>query len=1166
MAPSRLRAWARAPAGTVAPWTPRFACPIMAWRWREGAVVDLGGWLRSLGLGQYEAAFRDNAIDETVLPKLTAEDLKDLGVSIVGHRRKLLDAIAALRTDTDGKAPSGQAATAPSGPSVPSEDRAERRQVTVMFSDLVGSTALSARMDPEDLREVIAAYQKCVAKTVLRFGGYVAKYMGDGVLIYFGYPLAHEDDAERAVRAGLELVAALSDLKTNAALQTRVGIATGVVVVGDLIGSGAAQEQAVVGETPNLAARLQGIAEPNTVVVAESTRKLLGNLFELADLAPKDFKGIAGRVRAWVALRPSSVESRFEAFHASGLTELVGREEELEILLRRWSKARTGEGQVVLLSGEAGIGKSRLTTALLERLASEPHTRVRYFSSPQHTDSAFFPIISQMERAAGFTRDDTEQAKLNKLDAMLARSFTPRQDAALFAEMLSLPNDGRYPTLEMAPQLRRQKTLEALTAQLEALSRQKPVLMIFEDAHWADPTSLEAFGRAVDRTTTLGVLLIVTYRPEFEPPWIGRPYVTALTLNRLGQREIAAIIDGVTGNKLLPASIRKHIVERTDGIPLFIEEMTKAVLEAETEDDARQTATAVPSAVLAVPASLHASLMARLDRLGPAKEVAQIGAAIGREFSHALLGAVAGKRERELASALDRLVAAGLLFPQGAPPHATYLFKHALVQDAAYGALLREPRRALHARITETLERQFADIVDSQPELVARHCTEAGMIEKAASLWGKAGQRSVARSALMEAIEQLTRALDQIATLPSTPALRRLQVELQVALITPLMHVKGYAAPETAAATERTRLLIEQAEALGEPPEDPLLLFSVPYSFWVANYIAFNGGIIRDLAAQFLMLAQKQRAKVPLMVGHRLMGISLLMTGEIAEALAHQDRAIELYDPGGHRPLAARFGQDAVVSILSFRSWALWLLGYPEAALVDADRALSDAREIGEAASSMYALFHASFSHGFSGNHTTAKAVVDELVALADEKNSLFWKARGMLLRGWLLALAGKAADAIQLITAGLTASQSTGSTGLVPWFLSCSARAYAEIGLFGDAWRCNGEAMTAVKTTKETLFEAEAHRIAGEIALLSPERDAAAAQEYFERALSVARRQEAKSWELRAAMSLARLWRSQGKPQQARELLAPVYGWFTEGFDTRDLKEAKALLEELGA
>jgi class 3 adenylate cyclase len=732
-------------------------------------MQQIADWLEKLGMSEYAQRFAENGISVAALPHLTDHDLKDIGV-LLGHRRVMLAAISKLA----GAAPATPEPTALAEPKP--QDTAERRQVTVMFSDLVGSTALAGRMDPEDLREIISAYQKCVAATVQRFGGFVAKYMGDGVLVYFGYPQAHEDDAERAVRAGLELIQAVGGLKSSAPLQTRVGIATGLVVVGDLIGSGAAQEQAVVGETPNVAARLQNIAETNTVVIAESTRRLLGNLFDIQDLGAQDLKGVAGPVRAWAALRPASIESRFEALHGSGLTELVGREEELELLLRRWSRAKTGEGQVVLLSGEAGIGKSRLTTALLETLVSEPHTRLRYFCSPQHTDSALYPIFGQMERAAGLAHGDTAHVKLDKLDALLAQTSTSKQDAALFAEMLSLPTDGRYPALDPDPQRRRQRTLEALNLQMEVLSRSNPVLMIVEDVHWSDPTSLEAFGRAVDRIASHRVLLIVTFRPEFESPWIGRPHVTFLSLNRLAQRDISAMIDRVVGNKLLPANIRQDIIERTDGIPLFVEEMTKAVLEAGSEGAAQRTVASIPSPTLRVPASLQASLMARLDRLGSAKEVAQIGAAIGREFSHALLSAVVSKPEPELASALDRLIATGLLFRQGVPPHSSYLFKHALVQDAAYGTLLREPRRALHARIAEKLESQFAEIAENQPELLARHCTEAGLTEKAAHLWGKAGQRSLARSALMEAIEQLTRALAQIATLPATPALRREEI------------------------------------------------------------------------------------------------------------------------------------------------------------------------------------------------------------------------------------------------------------------------------------------------------------------------------------------------------------------------------------------------------
>jgi predicted ATPase len=591
---------------------------------------------------------------------------------------------------------------------------------------------------------------------------------------------------------------------------------------------------------------LQGLAEPNSVVIAESTRKLLGNLFGLEDLGASDLKGISGPVRAWAALRPSNVESRFEALHTGGLTELVCREEELDLLLRRWTKAKTGEGQVVLLSGEAGIGKSRLTAALLERLATEPHTRSRYYCSPQRTDSALYPIIGQMERAAGLAHDDTAQTKLDKLDALLAQTSTSKQGAALFAE------------------------IEALTAQMEALSRQNPLLMIFEDAHWTDPTSLEVFGRMVDRISSLRVLLVVTFRPEFEPPWIGRPYVAVLTINRLAQRDIEAIIDRVVGNKFIPASVRHDIVERTDGIPLFVEEMTKSVLELGSEEEAQRTAATVPSTALSVPASLHASLLARLDRLGPAKEVAQIGAAIGREFSHALLSAVARKHEIDLGSALDRLVRSGLLFRQGVPPHETYLFKHALVQDAAYGTLLREPRRALHGRIAETLEGRFADIAETQPELLARHCAEAGLIEKAAGLWGKAGQRSLARAALVEGTEQLKRALDQIATLPATAALRGEEIKLEVAF---------------------------------------------------ANALA--------------------------------------LTGDLVGGKEHYDRALAIYDPAEHGRLTTRSGRDVGVTLFSFRSMCIWQLGYPAASRNDAERAVKNGRETGQATTLLYALRYA---------------------------------------------------------------------------------------------------------------------------------------------------------------------------------------------------------------
>jgi predicted ATPase len=800
---------------------------------------------------------------------------------------------------------------------------------------------------------------------------------------------------------------------------------------------------------------------------------------------------------------------------------------------------------------------------LLESIASEPHTRLRYFCSPQHTDSALYPIIGQMERAAGFAHDDALEAKLGKLDAVLAQTSTSKQDAGLFAEMLSLPHDGRYPALVLTPEQRRQRTLQALLSRMEALARQAPVLMIFEDAHWSDPTSLEAFGLVVDRIAGFRVLLLVTFRPEFAPPWVGQPQVAALTLNRLPKRAIDAMIDGVVGNKLLPTSIRQDIIERTDGIPLFIEEMTKAVLEAESESHAKQTAAAVPPPALAVPASLHASLMARLDRLGSAKEVAQIGATIGREFSHALLSALVSKPEREVASALDRLIAAGLLFRQGAPPHATYLFKHALVQDAAYGTLLREPRRALHARIAENLESRFAEIAEAQPELLARHWTEAGLIEKAAHLWGKAGQRSLARSALVEAVEQLTRAIGQIAALPTTPALRREQIEIQVALITPLMHLKGHAAPESHAAVEKARLLIEQAEALAEHPEDPLLLFSVLYGFFAVNLVGFNADLLRELSFQFYALAEKQRAAIPLMIGHRLMGVYLGYTGNIAQAREHYDQSLALYDAAQHRPLGNRFSHDNRVAVLVYRSLVLWCLGFPEAAVADTEHALKDAREIGLAHTLMFALYQTSLTLMHCGDCSAASAFADELLTLADEKGTAFFKLGWRIIHGCVSARSGKASEAVKTIS-GMPAWNLTGMRLFMPLYLSNLARAYADLRQFDDAWRYIGDVMTGLETTGERWCEAEINRMAGEIALMSPELDTAKSEAYFERALTVARQQQAKSWELRAAMSMARLWRDQGRRDEARELLAPVYGWFTEGFDTLDLKEAKALLDEL--
>jgi len=811
--------------------------------------MDIGGWLRGLGLEQYEQAFRENEIDLRVLPELTADDLKELGVAAIGHRRLLLKAIADLA------AGAGRAAVedAPVGSPANVTAEAERRQLTVMFCDLVGSTPLSTRFDPEDLREIVGAYHRCVADTVGRFGGFVAKYMGDGVLIYFGYPEAHEDDAERAARAGLAVIDAVGQLATQEPLNVRIGVATGLVVVGDLISAGAAQERGVVGETPNLAARLQALARPGTLVVADGTRRQIGTLFEIEDLGPQPLAGFGEPQPAWRVVGESGVVSRFEALR-SGTTPLVGRDEELDLLTRRWKQAKSGEGRVVLVSGEPGIGKSRLTAALSQHMETEPHTRLRYFCSPHDQDSALYPFIGQLERAAGFTRDDTNATKLDKLEALLSDGAEPG-DVSLIAEMLSLSGGERFPPLELSPQRKKERTLAALLRQLQELARRQPVLMIFEDLHWIDPTSREVLDLTVEKITGLPVLLVATYRPEFQPPWVGGSQVTVIALNRLGRNEGAtARLAGNLG--ALPPDVVDEIVERTDGVPLFVEELTKAVVEAGA-DRGYASIAAVPPSPLAVPATLHASLLGRLDRLGLAvKTVAQVGAAIGRDFSYELLAAAAPLAEPELQEALRRLVEAGLVFQRGAPPAAEYLFKHALVQDTAYSTLLRGPRQALHRRIAEALEEQFPDLVQTRPEILAHHYGEATIADKAIGYWHLAGKLSVAKSAVTEAIAQLRRGLSLLEGLPETPERQQLELDIHVTLTTALMAGKGYADPETAAALERANRLVTETASVGTPVH-----FSVLFGLWVSNHV--GGAIAAALEHATNFLSQPNRNPPP---------------------------------------------------------------------------------------------------------------------------------------------------------------------------------------------------------------------------------------------------------------------------------------------------------------
>jgi predicted ATPase/class 3 adenylate cyclase len=768
-----------------------------------------------------------------------------------------------------------------------------------MFCDLVGSTALSARLDPEDMREIIGAYHRCCAEAITKSRGFIAKYMGDGGLAYLGYPQAHEDDAEQAVRGALSLVEAVPMLRTGheAALQVRVGIATGVVVVGDLIGEGDAQERGVVGDTPNLAARLQAVAEPERVVISQSTRRLTGGLFDYRDLGRVALKGLSDPMQAWQVLAASAVESRFEAQHGAALTPLVGREEELELLLRRWEQAKGGDGCVVLVTGEPGIGKSRIAQTILERLSGEPHTRLRYFCSPHHQDSALYPSITQLGRAAGFRRDDTDEQRLAKLEAVLALATHDLGEAVpLLADLLSIPTGDRYPALDLTPQKRREKTLRALVAQIEGLAARQPVLMLFEDVHWADPTTRQSLDALIDRVPALRVLVIITFRPEFAPPWVGRGHVTLLSLNRLPRRQRPEMIAHVTGGKLLPQEIADEITDRTDGVPLFIEELTKAVVESGALADAgdRYIVTG-PLPALAIPMTLQASLLARLDRLAAVRDVAQIGASLGRQFSHPLISAVAAMPQRQLDDALARLMSAELIYRRGTPPDAEYTFKHALVQDAAYGTLLRGRREQLHARIAATLEEQFPEIVAAQPALLARHCAEAGLAEKAVAYWLKAGQQALARSALTEAVAQLRKGLDVLSGLPDGPWRWQQELDLQIALQSALAATKGYSAAEVGETLARARKLAEQIDR-------PEYLVPLLIGQWGIHFTLSECKLALSLAEQIEKIGEARNDVTAQLLGRLLNGETRLLLGEFVAARALLEQCHDLADPA-HRAI-----------------------------------------------------------------------------------------------------------------------------------------------------------------------------------------------------------------------------------------------------------------------
>jgi predicted ATPase/class 3 adenylate cyclase len=1024
-----------------------------------------------------------------------------------------------------------------------------------MFCDLVGSTALASRLDPEDLREVIGKYHKEVATVVGRFDGFVAKYMGDGVLAYFGYPQAHEDDAERAVRAGLEIVstARLVPAAPGGRLLVRVGIATGLVVVGDLVGAGEARERGVVGETPNLAARLQTLAESGSVVVAATTRKLIGGIFEYEELGNVELKGFLAPVAAWRVRCEGTAESRFDALHSAvGLTPLVGREEEIELLLRRWTEAKN-EGRVVLLTGEPGIGKSRLSVALQERLRNEPHVRLRYFCSPHYQDSALHPTIVQLEQAAGFERDDIPDIRFQKLRAQLISTSAPIADLTLLAELLHIPGGDLYAKSPLNPQRKKEETFEALLRQLVALTRNQPVLMIYEDAHWIDPSSRELLDRVVARVANLPMLLLITFRPEFQQPWSGLSHVTMLALGRLAPRQGAMLVQRVAGKKSLPAGTVKEIVARTDGVPLFVEELTKAVLEVDASKDNAEHISA-----LAVPPTLHASLMARLDRLGPtAKQVAQTGAAIGREFSYELLGAVANRNERELLDELARLVTAELVFQRGAPPNSVYTFKHALVQDAAYTTLLRSDRQRLHTRIAEVLERRFPERVAREPELLAQHFMEARLIERAIGYWLKAGERATERSANLEAIRHLTRGLEALKTLPESTERDRRELAFQIALGTPLIAVHGYSAPQTGAAYRRARVLCER---LGEA--EPLV--ATLSGEFVYCFVRGDYPMMRRLSDEARQVSERLPNPVIRLASHRLAGITAMHFGAFPEARSEFETILQLYDAQQHRSQPVHYVHDPQVSALTYLALVLWILGFPDQARHLSKMAFRCAAELDQANLTAHV-------HNFAGagldelldDVAGVQAHGDAIVELADRHSLGYWRVNGLILRGWAMVRQGAAEAGIALMRRNAADRAALGVGWYQARYLCMLAAAYAQVGQAEPGLCVIAEAKDLVARNDEHMWEGELDRIEGELVRVKGG-STAEIEACFARAIAMTRTQGAKSLELRATCSLARMWCDQGRRKDARALLAPVLSWFTEGFETADLRAAKALLDQL--
>ncbi len=1041
------------------------------------------------------------------------------------------------------------------------EREAERRQLTVMFCDLVGSTALSSKLDPEDLREVITAFQEQCREAIDRYNGFIARYMGDGILVYFGYPQAHEDDAERAVRTGLDLVRSMADLNAEIGkrheveLAVRVGVATGSVVVGDIVGEGAAEEAAVVGKTPNLAARLQGVAGPNQVVVASVTQQLLGALFEYDDLGTHELKGITQPAQVWRVVSERDVESRYDAKRVGGRLPLVGRQEELGLLVRAWEATKEHHGQVVFVQGEAGIGKSRLISALRDQVAGEAYMWVANRCSPYHANSTLYPVIENIKRVMGWKRQDSTEAKLEKLEALLTKQSLPPEEAVpLYAELLSLPlPEGRYAPLELSAKQKREQTLDALAAWLLEEAEQRPVLQVWEDLHWADPTTLELLGLFIDQSPTVSMLNIMTYRPEFVPSWAMRSHMTLITLNRLERPEVETLIGHQASNKTMPSEVVEHIVAKADGVPLYVEELTKSILESDyLQEEADRYALVGSLSEVSIPATLQDSLMARLDRLPTLREIVQWGAVLGREFAYEMLQYLAPLEEPMLQTGLGQLVKNELLYQRGRPPRSRYIFKHALIQDAAYQSLLKRTRQQYHQQVARLLEERFAQTAAAQPEVIAHHYREAGCTEDALAYSQKAGHIALGRSANVEAVTHFNKALELLPQLPETPERRKQELEIQMALGPALVATRGFADPDVGSAYARAWELCQQ---LGDKVHLPLVLRGRQ----VFHRLRGELKKAHEFAKQFLDLAEQQRDPALLVGSYHALGQDLFSLGDLVAARQTTERGIALFDPERHRLNNWPGGQSGEQCYL-YAAFALWMLGYSDQALRRAEEALAMANALPNPANLINTLAFVALIHVLRWEPRATQERAQATMQMSAQQRNPYFLAWGTVLHAWTLTVEDQVEEGIAEIDRGIAAYAAIGSQTWLPCFLGLQAETYARAKRIDDGLAVVSEALALTDKTEERCWQAELNRIKGELLLASDNH--AEAEHCFFQALDIARRQQAKSWELRTATSLCRLWRDQGKQKQAYELLAPIYDWFTEGFDTADVKDARTVLD----